>query len=103
LTAFAAATDVIFGDPNLSEAAIWRPGGTGNIPVRIVRRRPDAIVEFGSSRALMPTVIIDVRGIEAAIIDEGDHVVVGTETFKIVGTPAADPLGLVLSCEAVKV
>jgi hypothetical protein len=100
---FAAATDAIFADPNIAEDAYWRTGGAGLTPVRIIRRRPDAVVEFGSSRALMATVMIDVRRAEVSDASEGDQVVVGAETFKIVGTPAADPLGLVLSCEAVKV
>jgi len=51
----------------------------------------------------MATVLLDLRRTEAAAIDEGDLVVIGTETFKIIGTPSSDPMGLVLTCEAVKV
>lgn len=103
MSAFAAATDALFTDPNLSEAAVWRPGGAGGVAARIIRRRPDATIEFGGSRALVPTVLIDVRKAEIASPDDGDLVVIGVETFKIVGTPAADALGLIVTCEAVKV
>ena len=104
MKAFRAALDVLFADPNLGEHALWQAGGVGpGITVRIIRRRPDAVVEFGASRALMATVFIDLRRTEAAAIEEGDLVVIGAETYRIIGTPASDPLGLVLTCEAVKV
>jgi hypothetical protein len=101
--AFTAAVDVLFADPNLSEAAIWRPGGVGGTAVRVVRRRPDVVVDFGASRALVPTVVIDVRRSEAPTIDEGDLIVIGADTFRVVAPPAADALGLVLTCEAARV
>ena len=104
MNAFAAALDTLFADPNLGEHALWQAGGVGpGITVHVIRRRPDAVVEFGASRALMATVLIDLRRTEASAIDEGDLVVIGTETFKIIGTPSSDPMGLVLTCEAVKV
>ncbi|WP_100964377.1 hypothetical protein [Bosea sp. FBZP-16] len=104
MNAFAVATDILFADPNVGETALWQAGGVGpGVPVRVVRRRPDAVVEFGASRALMATVLIDLRRTEAVAIDEGDLVVIGTETFKIIGSPTSDPMGLVLTCEAVKV
>jgi hypothetical protein len=104
VNAFAAATDTLFADPNLGEHALWQAGGVGpGVPVRVIRRRPDAVVEFGASRALMATVLLDLRTTEAAAIEEGDLVVLGAETFKIIGSPSSDPVGLVLTCEAVKV
>ncbi len=104
MNAFAAATAALFADPNLGEHALWLASGVGpGFAVRVIRRRPDAVVEFGASRALMATVLIDLRRTEAAAIDEGDLVVIGADTFKIIGSPASDPMGLVLSCEAVKV
>jgi hypothetical protein len=102
--AFRAALDVLFADPNLGEHALWLAGGVGSgVAVRIIRRRPDAAVEFGASRALMATVLIDLRRTKAAAIDEGHLVVLGAETFKIIGSPSSDPTGLVVTCEAVEV
>ena len=47
MNAFAAATDALFADPNLGETALWQAGGIGpGVPVRVIRRRPDAVVEF---------------------------------------------------------
>ncbi len=104
MEAFRAALDVLFADPNLGEHALWQAGGVGPwVPVRVIRRRPDAVVEFGASRALMATVLLDLRTTEAEAIEEGDLVVIGANTFKIIGTPSSDPVGLVLTCEAVKV
>jgi hypothetical protein len=102
--AFRAALDVLFADRNLGEHALWQAGGVGpGVPVRVIRRRPDAVVEFGASRALMVTVLLDLRTTEAEAIKEGDLVVIGANTFKVIGTPSSDPMGLVLTCEAVKV
>jgi hypothetical protein len=102
--AFRAALDVLFADRNLGEHALWQAGGVGpGVPVRVIRRRPDAVVEFGASRALMATVLLDLRTTEAEAIEEGDLVVIGANTFKVIGTPSSDPVGLVLTCEAVKV
>ncbi len=104
MEAFRAALDVLFADRNLGEHALWLAGGVGpGVTVRIIRRRPDAVVEFGASRALMATVLLDLRRTEAMAIEEGDLVVIGAETFKIIGSPASDPAGLMLTCEAVKV
>ncbi len=104
MKAFAVATAALFADPNLGEHALWLAGGVvPGVAVRVIRRRPDAVVEFGTSRAVMATVLIDLRRIEAAAIEEGDLVVIGAETYRIIGSPASDPMGLVLTCEAVKV
>lgn len=104
MEAFRAALDALFADPNLGATALWQAGGIGpGVPVHVIRRRPDAVVEFGASRALMATVLIDLRRNEAAAIEEGDLVVIGGETYRIIGSPASDPMGLVLTCEAVKV
>lgn len=104
MEAFRAVLNVLFADPNLGEHALWQAGGVGpGVPVRVIRRRPDAVVEFGASRALMATVLLDLRTTEAEAIVEGDLVVIGADTFKVIGTPSSDPVGLVLTCEAVKV
>lgn len=101
--AFAAATDAIFADPNVSEMATWRPGGIGGVAVRVIRRRPDAVIEFGGSRGLLPTMLIDVRKSDIAEPDEGDTVLIGGETFRILAPPNIDALGLVFTCESAKV
>lgn len=104
MNAFAAATDTLFADPNLGERALWQAGGVGpGVPVRVIRKSPDRIAEFGESRAVLPTMSIDIRRSQAATITEGDLLVIGAETFKIIGEPIGDALGCLLVCEAVKV
>ncbi|MBZ0138777.1 MAG: hypothetical protein K8H87_03265 [Pseudorhodoplanes sp.] len=101
MDAFAAATDALFADPNIARDAVWRVGGAGaGIAVRVVTRRPDQVVSFGDSRAIVPAVLIDVRRAEVAEPAIGDTVEIEGETFKIIATPVADSLRLVWSCEA---
>jgi hypothetical protein len=99
--AFAAAVDALFADPNIGEDALWKPAGVGGAPIRVIRKTPDRIVDFGASRALMSSMLLDVRRSEAPTVAEGDLIEVGTEMFKVIAPPIADSLGLVLTCEAV--
>jgi len=99
--AFAAAIDAIFRDGNIAEDALWRAGGLGGgQAVRIVRKSPDELVAFGASRAVMPTVLIDVRASEVASPAARDTAEIDGELFDIIGTPVRDSLGLVWTCEA---
>jgi hypothetical protein len=100
-SAFAAAVDAIFRDSHVAEDAIWRAGGAGGgVAVRIVRKSPDEIVGFGNSRAVLPTVIIDVRVSEVGSPAAGDTVEIDGDLFDIIGTPTLDSVGLVWMCEA---
>lgn len=101
MDAFAAATDALFADPNIACNATWRAGGAGeSISVRVVTRRPDQVVGFGDSRAILPTLLIDVRRSELSGAASGDTVEIEGNTFEIIATPTADSLGLIWSCEA---
>ena len=104
MEAFASAIDALFADPNIGEDALWKAAGVGaGVAVRIIRKSPDRIAEFGESRAMLPTVGLDIRRSQSATITEGDLIVIGAETFRIIGEPMGDALGLVSACEAVKV
>lgn len=99
--AFAAAIDAIFRDRNVAEDALWRAGGAGaGIAVRVTRKSPDEMVGFASSRAVMATVLIDVRAGEVPSPASGDTAEVAGDLFDIIGTPVRDELGLVWTCEA---
>ena len=101
MDAFAVATDALFADPNIATNAIWRAGGADpGITVRVITRRPDQVASFGASRAVLPTVLIDVRRSDLADPAAGDTVEIGTLVFEIIGTPVLDSPGLVWSCEA---
>jgi hypothetical protein len=104
MSAFASAVDALFADPNIAEDALWKAGGVGDsVPVRVIRKSPDRVAEFGESRAVLPSIVIDIRRAQAATIAEGDLIVIGAETFKIIGEPMGDALELVAACEAAKV
>lgn len=99
--AFAAAIDAIFGDSNMAEDALWRAGGSGPaVPVRVIRRASDAVVGFGDSRALLPSILIDVRRSEVAEPASGDTVEIEGELFEVIAAPVADSFGLVWTCES---
>jgi len=101
MDAFSIATDAVFADLNIARAAIWRAGGVGpGVTVRVITRRPDQVVGFGDSRAILPTVLIDVRRLEVPEPATGDTVELGEELFEIIATPTADSLRLVWTCEA---
>jgi hypothetical protein len=107
MTAIEMALEALFSDPNLGSDALWRAGGAGDgAAVRIIRKRPDQVVGFGDSRAVLPAVLIDVRRSEVPDPATGDTVDIpgsspGTgELFEIIATPVADSLRLVWTCEA---
>lgn len=100
---FTLAVDALFADPNIGEDALWKPSGTGpGVPVRVIRKSPDSEAAFGQSRALLPSVVVDIRRSEAAAIAEGDLFVIGAESYKIIGEPMGDAQGLVVACEVGK-
>jgi hypothetical protein len=61
MTAFAAAVDALFADPNLGSAATYEPADGDPFPVRVIARRADAITDFGEARLWSETTRFDVR------------------------------------------
>ena len=98
---FAVATDALFADPNIATDAVWRAGGVGaGTAVRVVTRRPDQVAGFSDSRAVLPTMLIEVRRSEVAEPASGDTVEIDGETFEVIAAPTVDSLRLVWTCEA---
>jgi hypothetical protein len=101
MNAIELAIDALFGDPNLGRDAVWRAGGAGDgSAIRVIRKRPDQVVGFGDSRAVMPTVLIDVRRAEVPTPASGDIVEIEGETFAVIAAPTIDTEYLVWTCEA---
>lgn len=95
------AADTLFADPNIARNALWRTGGAGaGAAVRVITKRPDQITGFGDSRAILPTMLIEVRRSEVAAPAAGDTVEIDGETFAVIATPLIDSLGLIWACEA---
>ena len=91
MTVFAAAIDVLFADLNLGIDAVYRAGGADpGMPVRVILRRPDRISEFGQTRIVAKTLLIDVRVSEVADPAEGDTVEVDGTVYVIQGEPTRD-------------
>lgn len=102
MSAFAAAVDGIFADSSMAADAVWTPaaGGAG-VAVRVIRRQPDEGMTFGPSRALVPTMIVDVRASQVAAPAKGDSVVIGASSWRVQGAPAIDRERLVWTAELV--
>lgn len=101
MTAFSAAVDILFADPNLAVDAVWRSGGSGaGVPVRVIRRAPDDVMTWRDGRVRVETVFIDVRVSEAATLAKGDTFTIDTATFTVTGAPERDSERLVWKAEA---
>jgi hypothetical protein len=101
MTAFAAAIDALFADPNLARDAVYRTGGADpGVLVRLILRRPDRIGEFGETRIVTAALLIDVRVGDVATPADGDTVEVDTTVYVIQGQPRRDAERLVWTIEA---
>lgn len=101
MSAFAAAIEALFADANLGIDAVWRSAGAGpGIPVRAIVRRADRVGDFGETRIVAETVIIDVRVSQVAAPAEGDTFEIGGETLVIQGEPLRDAERLIWTVEA---
>ncbi|UWQ90411.1 hypothetical protein K3727_16770 [Rhodobacteraceae bacterium M382] len=91
MNAFATAMERIFADTNMAAAAVWISGSTSEErPIRIIRRAPDHITEFGAARILSDTTTVDVRVSELPNPQPGDLIILGTDSFVIQGEPTRD-------------
>jgi hypothetical protein len=98
---FTTAIDALFVDPNVARDAVYRVGGADSgVPVRIIVRRPDRVGEFGETRIIAETLIIDVRVSEVAAPADGDTIEVDGTIYVIQGTPIRDAERLVWTIEA---
>lgn len=100
-TVFTAAIDELFADPNIGVDAVFRAGGADpGVPVRVILRRPDRVGEFGETRIVAETLIIDVRVSEVAAPADGDTVEVDSTVYVIQGEAIRDVERLVWTIEA---
>jgi hypothetical protein len=100
-TAFAAAIDALFADPNLGIDAVYRAGGADpGVPVRVILRRPDRIDVFGETRIATETLVIEVRVSDVAAPASGDTIELDGAVYVIQGEPIRNAERLVWTIEA---
>ena len=100
MTAFVAALDLLFADPNLSTPALYQQAEIGvEQTLRVMRRSPDRMVEFGAARLVSDSVVLDVRISDCPELAAGDRFEIAGEVFVVQGTPQRDRERLVWTVE----
>ncbi|THD81053.1 hypothetical protein E7811_17395 [Aliigemmobacter aestuarii] len=101
MSAFANATAALFRDPNLAQDAIWRSGGAdAPVAVRVMLRRPDAVMSFGEGRFVTDSVMIDVECAALGALAPGDTFEIGGVIYEVRGEPLRDAMRHVWKAEA---
>ncbi|MCL7466331.1 hypothetical protein [Phaeovulum sp. NW3] len=91
MSIFAAAMDRIFTHASMAAPALWISATRSEErPIRIIRRAPDRIVEFGAGRFVSDSLMVDVRIIDLPEPRPGDLIVIGTDSFLVQGEPLRD-------------
>jgi hypothetical protein len=91
MNAFAAAIDRIYANPSMAAAAVWISATTSEErPIRVIRRAPDRITEFGAARFVSDTMMVEVRVSDLSDPRPGDLIVIGAESFTVQGEPTRD-------------
>lgn len=90
MSAFAAAVDLLFADPNIGKDAVYTPEGGTPVPVRIIARRADEVTGFGEARLWSETTRIDLRVAEVSAPRPGDRIEIDGDAFLIQGEPVRD-------------
>ncbi len=100
MNVFAAAMDRIYANTSMAVAALWISATTSEErTIRVIRRVPDRITEFGAGRFVSDTMMVDVRLSDLPDPRSSDLIVIGTDSFTIQGEPVRDRERLVWSLD----
>lgn len=99
MTAFAAAINVLFTDPNVSAAVTFTPAGGVPQSIRAIVARPDATADFLNSRIATTALEVELRVSDVTKPNAGDLVAIDGETFIVQGEPLRDPERLTWRCD----
>jgi hypothetical protein len=100
MNVFTAAMDRIYANPSMAVAGLWISATTSQErPIRVIRRAPDRITEFGAGRFVSDTMMVDVRVSELPDPRHGDLIVIGADSFTIQGEPTRDRERLIWSLD----
>ena len=91
MSVFAAAMDRIFTDATMAAPAHWISATTSEErSIRIIRRAPDRVTDFGAGRFVSDTTMVDVRVSDLPAPRPGDVIVIGADSHVIQGEPLSD-------------
>lgn len=91
MSAFAAAMDRIFTQADMAAPALWISATTSEErPIRIIRRAPNRVTDFGAGRFVSDTMVVDVRVTDLPAPRPGDVIVIGVDSHVIQGEPLRD-------------
>ena len=97
---FATAVDRIYANPSMAVAALWISATTSEeTPIRVIRRAPDRITEFGAGRFVSDTMMVDVPVADLPGPRPNDLIVIGADSFTIQGEPVRDRERLICSLD----
>lgn len=101
MSIFAAGLAAMFRDRNMAIDALHRAGGAGaGVPVRVMKRAPDRLANFGEGRFVTDVVLLDVQLSEVPDLAPGDTFEIGGEIFEVRSEPVRDSERLVWAAEA---
>ncbi|KGJ23500.1 hypothetical protein [Paracoccus sanguinis] len=91
MSAFANAMDRIFSHAAMAKPALWISASTSEErTIRVIRRAPDRVTEFGAGRFVSDTTMVDVRVADLPAPRPGDLIVIGADSHVIQGEPLRD-------------
>lgn len=102
MNAFEMAVRAVCADRHLGVYAVWRQGGSGpGVPVRLIRRRPDAVSSFGEGRYVSGADEVLVPVAAVPDLGAGDTLEVGPEVLEVTADPVRDARHLVWTAQVV--
>jgi len=90
MSAFDAAIEMLFADPNIGVEAIYTADGGAPVLVRLIARRADDVTEFGDARLWSETTRVDLQVAEVPNPRPGDRIEIEGDAFLIQGEPVRD-------------
>lgn len=93
MSAFAAARNTLFTDPNLSRAAIYTPSGGTAVSIRVIYRRPTEEEGLGSIGHRGVRHLADVRASELVAPAKGDAITIADVGGFVVADATVDSQG----------
>lgn len=91
MSVFEAALGRIFANPSIAVAAVWISAATSEErSIRVIRRTPDRITEFGAGRFVSDTIMVDVQVSDLPDPRPGDLLVIGADSFILQGESIRD-------------